>query len=255
MAQLTTKRVVLFRDSDRSGELVEHLRDANIEALSIPLTELKPVEFNISFDDLLRFNWIVFTSQNSVRIFAEYMFAQGMKIPAGMKIAAVGEASANVIRSLFGIEPFVGTHADGRSLAAALCEKLDAHPNQEILWPSAEMVASSFQLVLELKGHSVERLIVYRTISRNQDEIHSDLDLSKPFHSMFFAAPSSVKALSALKVENIWEIPAVAIGQTTAEELRKASGKEPLVCASPLSVDIAEAIRRKIQGAELALND
>ncbi len=117
------------------------------------------------------------------------------------------------------------------------------------------MVAGSFEHVLELKGHSVERLVIYKTVFKDHDELKVELEKQRPFNTMFFAAPSAVKALSALKIDKIWDIPAVAIGQTTAEELRKVSGKEPFVSNSPNAVDIAEAIRRKTNSAELALND
>src|SRR5689334_15282779 len=66
------RRIVVTRASDQASELVRLLAERGAEPIEMPVTRIEPLDFAPLRDIIARlgdYGWVVFTSQNGVRIF------------------------------------------------------------------------------------------------------------------------------------------------------------------------------------------
>src|SRR6202022_5135322 len=107
---LAGRRIVVTRAPEQAQDLVERLEQLGAEVLLLPAVSFCEPKDTASLDAALRsldsFDWLLFTSTNAVRFFAQRRQALGFGPPAlqsptplppgppGMMIAAVGPATA-----------------------------------------------------------------------------------------------------------------------------------------------------------------
>lgn len=120
------RRVVVTRNRDQAGELAGRLEGLGATVLELPLVQVsRAVERDVCeevFAELGSYDWLVFTSANGVRHFFELFFAayQDVRALGIMRIAVVGEATAEAVRALR-LEPeIVPEKAVAEELARAL---------------------------------------------------------------------------------------------------------------------------------------
>ncbi len=101
------KRVIVTRARAQAGELSERLERLGAEAIEFPTIEIRPPADLGPLDgavrDLDSFDWLIFTSVNGVEAFVDRLEHHGLDlraVPRGAKIAAIGPATAERIRSL-----------------------------------------------------------------------------------------------------------------------------------------------------------
>jgi uroporphyrinogen III methyltransferase/synthase len=101
------RRVVVTRARAQAGELSERLERLGAEAIEFPTIEIRPPEdfgpLDTAIDGLDSFDWLVFTSVNGVEAFVDRLEHHGLDVravPRGAKIAAIGPATAERIRTL-----------------------------------------------------------------------------------------------------------------------------------------------------------
>ena len=105
-------RVLVPRTKDQAGAMSERLRQYGAVPVEVPTIAVEPPRTPTQMERAIkglvtgRYEWIVFTSTNAVRAVREKFEQYGLdaRAFAGVKIACVGEATADAVRA-FGIAP------------------------------------------------------------------------------------------------------------------------------------------------------
>jgi uroporphyrinogen-III synthase len=156
-------------------------------------------------------SWLCVTSPRG----AEAVARLAMPLHAELKIAAVGEATANAVRALFAREPFVARGGTSRALGAELATLLgETISSTRIVVAAAAGGRSDAEVALAREGAIVSRINVYRTVPASRSETLRDL-AAEQIDDVLLASPSAVAGLL-----NQASIPAgariFAIGPTTS---------------------------------------
>lgn len=123
------KRVLVTRPGHQAGGLVQRLERLGAVPLVLPAVEIRaPNDWSAvdrALANLERYHWLVFTSANGVAALIGRLRATGRDVRAlgNLKLAAIGPATADALRSCF-LEPdLVPPEYRSESLAAELKEK------------------------------------------------------------------------------------------------------------------------------------
>jgi uroporphyrinogen III methyltransferase/synthase len=97
---LQDKQIVLTRPRHQSAELEEELQRHGARVHLAPLIRTEPIHpesLAAAVARLVEFDWLVFTSANGVAYFHEQFAAVSAQMPAGIRIAAIGPATAGAV--------------------------------------------------------------------------------------------------------------------------------------------------------------
>ena len=247
---LAGKRVVVTRALEQSQSLVEALRDAGAEPVLLPLVAFAPADNFAELDACLRnsarFDWVFFTSQNAVR--AVQQRCSNLELPLakvfeGLKIAAVGPATAGAVTAAGLTVNFISRIHSG----VALAEELSAEAQKKrVFLPRSNRANPDLIEVLNLHGWRVTPVVAYKTVSPNSDSpetqeslLHGDAD------AILFFSPSAVHHLRDLLGVNRFrdlsrQSVFVAIGPVSENAL-KAEGVDRILLAEDTTVAAAVA--------------
>jgi uroporphyrinogen-III synthase len=210
-------------------------------AIAEPVTESLRIADSMALPDLTRIDWIAFTSSNAVTAFADILDESGRALPADVRLAAVGHATAQLVRQrLRSLDVVIGSSGGG-ALAEAILKSERRADDLAVLWPCAEAALTEFSEELTTAGANVIEWPVYVTQPIPPWALHNRMEHPTFFDVVVFAAPSAVKSLRDAWPEQ-WTFKAIAIGPTTAEALRNIAQVEPIVSASPRTSDLLSTI-------------
>jgi uroporphyrinogen-III synthase len=138
---LTGKTILVTRSAGQSSQFTQLLTHAGATVIEMPALEIVAPSSWESLDcaiaNLSTFNWLILTSSNAVDYFFDRLITQGQNISnlGGMKIAVVGEKTAQVLKQR-GLQPdFIPPNF----VADSLVEKFpEALPGKKILFPRVE---------------------------------------------------------------------------------------------------------------------
>src|SRR5689334_13859344 len=101
---LAGRRILVTRAAHQAGKLSDGLRALGTIPVEVPVLEIAPPHSFDALDESLRhidqYDWIIFTSANTVRALRERGEAIGVEPARGFAamVAAVGEATASAAR-------------------------------------------------------------------------------------------------------------------------------------------------------------
>ncbi len=205
------KGVVVTRAREQASGLVNILRGHGACVHEFPTISVEHLddynEVETAIMQLARYRWVVFTSVNGVKFFWEQLSEIGLdaRIFAGMKIAAIGPATASELRGR-GINPdFVPKKYVAEHVVKGLLEL--GIQGQDVLIPRARVAREVLPKELEKAGCNVTVLPVYETRLTQADgnEIIAALD-NDEIHYVTFTSSSTV--------ENFFELVAPAVFKT-----------------------------------------
>ena len=164
---LRGKRVLVTRPRHQANELVRRLELLGAVPLVLPAVEIAPpadwAAVDRAIDELPSYQWLVFTSSNGVSAFLSRLRARGRDLRAlgGVRLAAIGPATAEMLRG-YHLEPDV-VPAEYRSeaLAAALAEHV---AGQAVLLARADRGRELLREELARTARRVEQVAVYRQV-------------------------------------------------------------------------------------------
>ena len=241
---LAARRVLVTR---RWPELVAALSAAGADVAEVPALELAPPEDPAPLDDALRglarYAWIVFTSASAVEAVATRMTALGLSMPA-VRMASVGPATTRAISAAWPgarIEVQPADQFRGEELVKAFAGQAVA--GRKVFLPVSDRAADTVARGLAALGAQADRIVAYRTVgSGSSDRLRGEL--GKGADAAVFASPSAVEAFLLAAGEAGRQVPAVAIGPTTAAAAC-AAGLELLATAkAPTAEGVMEALVR-----------
>ena len=243
------RRVVVTRRSEQAGGFAQRLTELGADVLEVPAIKItRPKETDAIVDALLGLNaydWLVFTSVNGVTAFFDIFFRrfQDMRDIGGVRIAAVGPATAAKLRELHLQVDLTPGEFTGKKIAAAFA-KFQSIENLKMCLLRAEVANPDLPKALEDLGAIVDDIAVYKTVAETEDpagtgaallesgadwitftsgstveHFHARFDLPKllkKFPQMKLASigPETSKALRALGLE-----PALEAKEHTTEGL------------------------------------
>jgi uroporphyrinogen-III synthase/uroporphyrinogen III methyltransferase/synthase len=244
---LANRRVLVTRAAHQAGKLSEGLRALGAEPVEVPVLEIRPPENFDALDRALRqldrYDWLIFTSANTVRALTERAAALGLAPvqPAGLQIAAVGEATAAAARKAGFAIAFVPESYVAESLAAGLLEGLHSQTQGlKLLLARAATARDVIPDALRSAGAVVDVVDAYRNVVPKAAPEQLCRALAAGIDAATFTSSSSAIHLAeaAHQAGIRWPfagVPAVSIGPITGQTLRDL-GWPPAAEAAPSDI-------------------
>ncbi len=245
-----SRPVVVTRAEGPDGPLSRELRDLGLEVLLWPAVSVSPADpapLAAALVQLHSFDWVVFASRHAVAA----VLAQVPQLPAGLRVAAVGQATAQVLRQRGWRVDLVPEEASAAALVAALAAQKSTR-GLRILYPASSRALPAMAAGLASLGAQVTQVEAYRTESAVLDVAAcQDWIARGAVGAVTFASPSAVAELAqALGDADFGRLlaaaPAVAIGSTTAREL-STRGHPAVVASSATLQGLAQTTLRLLQ--------
>lgn len=252
---LAGRRVLVTRAAHQASKLSDGLRALGAEPVEVPVLEIRPP---ISFDPLdaaLRqldsYDWLILTSANAARALAERAAALRIALaqPARLKVAAIGEATAEAARKA-GLQVALVPEA---YVAESLVEGLLARAaGQRILLARAAVARDVIPDALREAGAEVDVVDAYRNVLPEAAPEQLRRAIADGLDAATFTSSSSATHLAeaARKAGIEWPfegVPAVSIGPITSQTLRDL-GWPPAAEASPSDIPgLVAAIERMLR--------
>ena len=249
---LTDRRVVITRARGQSEGLVERLRALGAETIELPVIEFLPPEdlgpLDAAVRDLACYDWLIFTSANGVRFFAERLSAAGRDAASiQAKVCSIGPATRKALLALGATVHLMGKEYVAESLVEAFREH-DLN-GKRILLARAAVARDLLPAELALMGARIDVVEAYRTVAPEGLAAAAALVFGgprKPDWITFTSSSTVENFLGAVGAGTLAGVKVAAIGPVTSATVRK-YGIEVDVEASPYTSDgLVEAILRKV---------
>jgi|HubBroStandDraft_2_1064218.scaffolds.fasta_scaffold31839_2 uroporphyrinogen-III synthase len=227
---LAGKRVLVLRAEGQAGEAARLLRDRGAEAVVVPMLVIGPP------DDLLlaeqavvrlaggMYDWVAFTSANGVERAWDLAIQAGFGVQAfaGVKIAAVGPATAAALGAHALSVRIVASESRGEGLAR---EMLATGVGGRVLLLRAEVGRDALPGALEAAGCAVDVVAVYRTrAAEGSSGVLRSLFEPLSLDAVLFTSSSTVahvqEALGDAAASLLGRIRVATIGPVTTETAR-----------------------------------
>lgn len=240
---LQGRRVLVTRAAHQAGKLSGALRELGAEPVEVPVLEIRPPAGHDGIDLALRrldsYDWLILTSANTVRVFAERAAELGLPLaPQGaLKVAAIGEATADAAR----VHGLRVTLIPGAYVAEAMVEALAKQAKgQKFLLARAEVARDVIVDALRAVGARVEVVDAYRNVMPEAAPGLLRAAVEQGLDAVTFTSSSSVTHLAdAARAAGIafpfTGVAAISIGPVTSQTLRE-NGWEPAAEASPSDI-------------------
>lgn len=242
---LAGRRVLVTRAAHQAGKLSDGLRALGAEPVEVPVLEIRPPAGHDAIDLALRrldsYDWLILTSANTVRAFAERAAELGLPLkPQGaLKVAAIGQATADAASK----QGLPVTLIPGAYVAEAMVEALAKQAvGQKFLLARAEVARDVILDALRTVGARVDVVDAYRNVMPEAAPALLQKALQQSVDAATFTSSSSVthleEAASAAGIAFPFPgVAAISIGPITSKTLRDL-GWEPA----------AEATRSDVRG-------
>ncbi|WP_315905798.1 uroporphyrinogen-III synthase [Priestia koreensis] len=231
-APLFSKKILITRGARQAKEMAASIEELGGVPVTVPLLKLqKPVQhtehIHNVLQNLMQYTWLVFTSQNGVKFFFDFLDAfkidkESMK---HQKIAVVGEKTKRLLTK-YGFTPtLVPTEFVAEKLLAELVSTLTA--TDKVLLVRGNL--SRPVLLNGLKDHGIETgdLVVYETVPN--EEVKEELVAvmkNGEIDAVTFTSSSSVRFFTELLQAVDWKEQSkrciiVCIGPITERTAKK----------------------------------
>jgi len=202
----------LIEDASAAGIVIDEL--SFIETESILSVEVQQ-EIELASTEIAT---VVFTSMNTVD--AVTIFLDGHR--PDWSIYSIGTATARLVKAYFGEERLTGTASDAASLATLIAAD---RFNDEVIFFCGDQRRDELPGILRQHDIEVNEIVVYQTIATPHK-------IEKDYFGILFFSPSAVQSFfSKNKVASRTIL--FAIGNTTANEIKKYSNNKIIISDEP----------------------
>jgi uroporphyrinogen III methyltransferase/synthase len=242
-------RVLNTRPLDQAADLSQRLMALGAESVELPTTQTIPVAdfgpLDAAISRLARannqeaaWNWLIFTSTNSVTFFFDRLLQLGYDVRAlaGVKIAVLGRATAEALLKY-------GLRADlplSRSTSNDLTAEMGNLTGQRILVPHSNIAQPDLVAELQNRQADVQTIVAYAIEPVQPHPVALSALLDGGIDVATFVSPSAVTGLAAMLDGHQVDLPSpltvACIGPATAEAAR-ALGMHVDVMAEDYTID------------------
>jgi len=165
-APLAGRRIVVTRAEGAASVLTARLGALGAATIACPTIAIAPPitwgPLDAALARLADYDWVVFTSANAVRAFSDRLGVVDTvcALPATLRLAAVGRATAGAARSLLRAPELVPQDARAAGLVAAL----GATVGQRYLLPQSAIARPELAEGLRAAGATIDVVTAYRTV-------------------------------------------------------------------------------------------
>jgi uroporphyrinogen III methyltransferase/synthase len=249
--------VVVTRPAAQSADLVARLEEVGAEVMEAPAIRVEPPaswdEVDRAIAALPRYRWIVLTSVNAVRSFFDRLYACGRDARAlgGVKVCAIGEKTAAVVRRYGVVPDRVAEESTGEGLVAAFAEEDVA--GAAILFPRARVARDVAPDALAARGAKVDVITVYenRPVGAVPADVREAL-LRRKDAIVTFTSASTVTgfldALGANAIEVMGGVTVACLGPVTADAARRRGLTVAVQPARQTMAALVEALVAHVRG-------
>ena len=222
------KKILVTRAREQASDLSERLRALGAIPIEFPTIGILPPESWADVDHCLQqmmmYDWIIFTSANGVRFLMDRLFALGRDVRSlkGPRVCAIGPKTAEALEALKIRVNFVPREYRAEAIFEGL--KREKLKGKNILIPRARVARDVLPEELRKAGAAVDVVEVYRTVLPREN-VSATRDLLKK------GEISAITFTSSSTVSNFVEmlgkeearaltagIPVASIGPITAQK-------------------------------------
>ena len=238
------RKIVVTRSRTQASKLTEALRAEGAGVEEFPTIEIRKMDDLSPLDremtKLDTFTWIVFTSVNGVEIFFDRLYAlsRDSRYLAGVKIAVIGEATAEKVRG-YGIDPdLVPERFTSEGTVEAFNRIRGEVEAAKVLLPGSEIARDYIPKHLTDMGAEIVQVPIYRNLKPNytREQVEAIVPVGPrgrlpqpsqlPPDLVTFTSSSTVENLAGILEEHglqdrIKEIRGASIGPITTETARR----------------------------------
>jgi len=220
--------VLVPRTKEQAGEMSDRLIAHGALPIEVPTIAVEPPRSPAQMERAVkglvdgRYQWVVFTSTNAVRAVWEKFAEFGLDARAfsGVKIACVGEATADRVRA-FGISPELVPSGEQSSLG--LLDEFPEYdsifdPVNRVLLPRADIATETLAEGLRERGWEIEDVTAYRTVRAAPPAAETrEMIKTGGFDAVCFTSSSTVRNLVGIAGKPHTRTIVACIGPKTAE--------------------------------------
>lgn len=256
-------RVLVPRTKEQSSEVCDMLRAYGAVPIEVPTISVEPPRTPQQMDRAIqglvsgRYQWIGFTSANAVRAIREKFEAYGLdaRSLAGLKIAAVGEATAAALIA-FGVKPDLVP--SGEHSAAGLLEDwppydAEIDPIDRVFLPRADISTEQLAAGLQDIGWEVDDIVAYRTVRAAPPPAETrEAIKTGGFDAVLFTSSSTVRNLVGIAGKPHASTIVAAIGPATADTVKEHGLRVDVRPEQPKMQLLVDALAEYGEGMRLA---
>lgn len=244
-------RVVITRAEHQSEALQAAFEAAGFQVQLLPLLEVVPPPnprlLERAASELALYDWIVFTSTNAVEAFLPLA---GGALPTRLRVAAVGPATADALRS-WEVEPHLtAAKSDAEGLLAELGPRVDRR--RRVLLPQASDARPTLYEGLMRAGADPVAVVAYdKRLPADAPRRAEELFSTTPIGWVTFTSPRIVRHFVELFGAELFgpdwerrrsELRAASIGPVTSAELRRLGVEPAAEAARPGDRELVDAV-------------
>ncbi len=197
MKSLENKRILVTRPRAQAAELCDKLLAQGATPIVFPTIEIAPLDDYTALDRAIRqlaqYQWIIFTSVNSVKAFWDRLNVVGAGLMPTLRVAAIGPATAGALQA----HDVTVTLVPDEYVAEAIIESISAVQGQRILLPRAAIAREALAVELRKRGAIVDEIAAYRTLPAPPNP-NSLIELQRGVDVITFTSSSTVRNFLAL---------------------------------------------------------
>lgn len=244
------RRILVTRSREQASVLSEQLEALGAEAWEYPTIAIKMPEDLTALDTAIQqvggYQWLIFTSVNSVKIFFERMKANKVDIRSlgDVRVCAIGPKTREALENKGLLVEVMPAEFRAEAIVEALKERVKA--GEKVLLPRADLARPILVESLKMMGLIVDEVTAYQTVISDED---SELLLEKlkegAIHLATFTSSSTVKNFIKLLNGNLSLLDGVCIaciGPITAKTARESGLTVHIVAEEYTTVGLVKAI-------------
>jgi uroporphyrinogen-III synthase len=222
-------KITILSTRPLHAELINQAAEKNIVIESISFIETEPItnqELKENISKLIPQSiTVVFTSMNAVESVASHL----SNIKPDWKIFCIGSATKKLVKEYFGENVIAGT-ADS---ASGLADEITNQNNiSSVIFFCGDKRRDELPEKLKQQRIEVNEFEVYKTVETEQQ-------IEKKYDAILFYSPSAVNSFfSVNKISS--ETILFAIGNTTANEIKKIAANKIIIANEPSKELLAE---------------
>lgn len=224
--------VVVTRATPQAHELIRLLRQGGLSVVHFPTIRMEFRSVDIPLD---RFDWVVFTSANAVRS----VLCGASEVPSRVRIAALGQATAKVVRELGRAVDWISPMATGDALVHALASEVRG---QSVLVAMSDRADTDRWDHLRDAGTDVQLITAYLTKCETGHSIEQR-DALESADMVLFASPSAFDCCAKMVGrDTLTQLQIAAIGPTTRQAIEQAGLAVAIEATNPTTAAFAETV-------------